>query len=162
MTEQPSDDEPQRNLLIDGRWERFFIVPSTLTLPDGDLSLRTPRGDRQQVDPDTVAPYQVERPEAMAFLRDELGAHLYRVTAGLRERATADRGEAMSRLDAAETLQDKFALVGEEIRKTLQDPSVKAALSKLQQTLREGPRGAQARRRDRTAKVPEPSDPETT
>jgi hypothetical protein len=47
---------------------RHFLVPSDAALPPGPLLLRAGAAGRMEVDPAAVAPYQVTKDEARAFL----------------------------------------------------------------------------------------------
>ena len=52
---------------------RFFLIPHVHNLPNGKLSLHTATGRSMQIDLDTVAPYEITRDEAEAWLTAQLG-----------------------------------------------------------------------------------------
>jgi hypothetical protein len=62
-----------KTLWSDSARIRHFLVPDSETLPSGDFILRTLTGRQQEVDPEALAPFEVTREQAKAWLKDQFG-----------------------------------------------------------------------------------------
>lgn len=73
-----------RTLWTDDASNRFYLVPDAVELPPGPLRLRAGASRHRDVDPATVAPYEVSREEARAFLDARFGAYVADVKGSVR------------------------------------------------------------------------------
>jgi len=117
---------------------RHFLLPSDVELPPGDFVLRSHTGQQRQVHEEAVAPYEVSREQATAWVRGQFGQALEQAKASLLEalrplqeprarrepRRTAARGQPTPREETASSsgLRLLEALSGEPLERLASDP----------------------------------------
>lgn len=141
------------NLWIDKHENRKFVIPYDFTLCAGSLRLTATDGREINVDPESVAAFEVSEEEAKAWLKEQLGDVAKQLKAGLRDAlfgsksATAEptvapdpavsEGDPPSKtpgldLLAAitdtprESLTGDYAAIGQAVRAYLQDVTATA------------------------------------
>jgi hypothetical protein len=70
----------------------FYLIPDDVTLPTGDLDLRTLSGKRLMVEAEAVRAYEVDKAVAHAHLKEQLYSKLGSFGEGLREAWRRGRG----------------------------------------------------------------------
>jgi hypothetical protein len=65
---------------------RWFLVPRGVTLPEGDLAIRTLMGDPATVDAQGLVPYEITEEQARRWARDQLGRTLEELKRGIDEK----------------------------------------------------------------------------
>jgi hypothetical protein len=108
-------------------FDRYFSLPAGHELPEGDYVLRSlKRGNAElHVDPEAVAPYEITREEAEAYVCEQVEQGLSQVWA-LAQLKAQERAEerAESRKKARQVAKNLFGFTAEELR---EDPEVAEA-----------------------------------
>lgn len=65
---------------------RYFLVPEAYSLPPGDFDIRTPFGERRQVAPDAIRPFEVTKEQAYRIAKNQLSQTLDELKHGINER----------------------------------------------------------------------------
>lgn len=152
-------DEPQRTMFAttDPKGRRFFWIPDDAVLASGPLLLRSLKGDRKEVDPNTVVRFELDEERAKTVVQQEMAGLARKANQFLTNAATAVRAAATAPpVDPAAQRSAEFnfasvlGMTPEEIRanpeKTIE--ALKATLTGMTSTLRDAAQTADPVARD--------------
>lgn len=80
-----SDDIPERTFYFRPEGGAFYLIPDDVTLPPGDLELRSLAGKVLRVDAEAARAYETDKATAHAHLKAQLYSRLGRFGDGLLE-----------------------------------------------------------------------------
>lgn len=72
-------DAPQNTVWFDAERAHYYALPDHVLFPEGALFLRSSRGGHRTIDPASVADYEISKEDAVARMRDEMGAAVGRM-----------------------------------------------------------------------------------
>ncbi len=91
---------------------RTFLIQDNVHLPIGEFAIRTATGRQQFVDPAALAPYEITRTEAEAWLKAQLGDVLGELRGNIIDaaRAYVDRHKPSAHESPAELVEHAAAI----------------------------------------------------
>jgi hypothetical protein len=94
-------------LMVTDDLSRYFLVPDSVELPFGDLSVRTVLGRRRFVDEQAIAPHEVPRAQADARMKAKVEAFF----GNLRDYVSRDNPASPERPPSPALQRDANALI---------------------------------------------------